>query len=96
MDASHSGNNLKRYYGVNAMIDVYEVVTKLIGAVNPIGETRTDDARYENLKTMCALVNQLLSDIDAVIPYKDRVEFSMKRAGEYARKSMTDEFGIEE
>ena len=33
-------------------IDVYKVVKKLIGEIDPIGETQTDDERFENLKAM--------------------------------------------
>ena len=76
-------------------MDIYEVVVKLTGPIDPIGETQTDAKRYENLKTMCDLVDKLLTDIDAVIPNKNRVEFSMKRAGEYADKFL-DKIGIEE
>ena len=77
------------------MDNIHEIVVKLIGSVKPIGETRTDDKRFENLKATCELVDKLLFDIDDVIPNKDCVEFSMKRAGEYADKFMT-KIGITE
>lgn len=66
---------------------VYDIVHKLIGPINPIGETNTDDRRFENLKDMTELVDQLLTDIDAVsYVNKDMAEFSRKRAAEYATK----------
>ena len=77
------------------MINLYEVVKKLVGEINPVGETRIDDQRFENLKAMTELVDNLLGDIDRVIPNKDRAEYSMKRAGEFADKFF-DKIGIVE
>lgn len=34
-------------------MDIYEVVTKLVGPIDPAGETHTDKKRFENLKVMC-------------------------------------------
>lgn len=38
----------------------YDVVTKLIGPIDPTGETHTDMERYTNLETMCGLVGSYL------------------------------------
>ncbi len=65
-------------------IDIYVVVTKLVGPIRPVGETDEDDRRYTNLTVMCGLVNDLLSDINKVVAFRDRAEFSMKRAGKCA------------
>lgn len=77
-------------------IDVYEVVKKLVGPINPVGESHTDKNRFENLKVMTELVDCLLTDINAVsYKNKDRVEASMKKAGNFASKFF-DEIGIKE
>ena len=76
-------------------MDIYEVVKKLVGPISPVGETYADNDRFENLKTMTELVDKLVFDINAVVPNKDRVEYSMKKAGEFADKFLTD-LGIEE
>lgn len=68
-------------------IDVYEVSKKLIGPVLPVGETHTDERRYENLEKMIELANLLLWDIREVSKNKDRHEASMKKAG-----TLADEF----
>ena len=65
-------------------IDVYEIVIKLVGPIEPVGETRTDEKCFENLKTMTELVERLLHDIADVAVQKERPEFSIKKAGEYA------------
>lgn len=73
------------------MIDVYEVVKKLIGSIQPIGETQTDNRRLENLKAMTELVDKLLTDIDEIAHrYKNNHQYSMKTAAEYASKFYTD------
>jgi len=68
----------------------YDVVTKLIGSINPIGESNTDSKRFENLKEMTELVQELLSDISRVASYKNQYEHSVKKAGEYAYKFLKE------
>ena len=78
------------------MIDVYELVIKLVGPIAPVGETHTDDKRFENLKAMTELVDKLLTDIDDVAYLnKDRQEYSMKTAAEFA-SAFYDKIGIVE
>ena len=77
-------------------MDMHDVVTKLTGPIKPVGETNADNERFENLKELTDLVNKLVTDIDGVgYNNKDRVEFSRKRAGEYANDFLT-KLGIEE
>jgi hypothetical protein len=72
-----------------------EITNKLIGPINPVGETTSDDARYENLKAQCELVEQLILDIQYVAKNnKDRSEYSMKRSGEYAERFLANTIGI--
>ena len=76
-------------------MELIDVVRKLVGPINPIGDTQVDNMRFEDLKTMTDLVDKLLTDIDAVIAYKDRHEYSMKRAGEFA-DNFFEQLGIKE
>jgi hypothetical protein len=76
--------------------DIYNVVTKLIGDIRPIGETNIDNDRFENLKIMTGLVDKLLSDIDEITyHYKNNHQYSMKRAADFASK-FYDHLGIPE
>ena len=78
------------------MIDIYEVVKKLVGEIEPIGATEEDDKRFENLKIMTELIDKLLYDIDNInYRFKKSHQFSMKRAAEYASK-FQDDLGIQE
>lgn len=72
-----------------AGIDVLAVVRKLIGPVDPVGETHTDNARFANLKNLAELVDALVDDLDRVAMNHDRPEASMKRAGGFASAFMT-------
>lgn len=72
-----------------------DVIKKLIGRINPIGETNTDNERFENLKAMCELVDNLITDIDNVAyKYKNAREFSVKRAAEYASNFLTNKIEL--
>jgi len=73
---------------------VYEIIKKLLGEIRPIGETNADNERFENLKSMIDLIYVLLADINEIIPHKDRVEYSLQRAGKYADEFL-NKLGIE-
>ena len=62
---------------------IYDVVMKIIGPINPIGETNEDDRRLENLRTFIDLTNRFLANIDDIAgTYKNAREFSKKRAAD--------------
>ena len=78
-------------------MEIYDVVKKLVGEIDPIGESQTDAKRYENLVVMTKLVDQLLTDLDEIAVWnKDRVEHSRRKAGEFAYKFFTQIVGISE
>ncbi len=66
------------------MIDIYELVKKLVGEIEPVGETHIDDKRFENLKKIIELMDNLLTEIDDIyFQNKDKQEYSIKRAVKY-------------
>ncbi len=70
-------------------MDIYELIKKLIGPIDPIGETNEDNRRFKNLKEMAGLITELISDIEYVARTNiTRQEFSMHRAGKYACKTL--------
>lgn len=76
-------------------MDHTKVVTKLIGPIDPVGETDLDNERFENLKAQCQVVEELIMRIQHVAnTCKGRHEFSVKRAGEYADRFLTNTIGI--
>lgn len=72
-----------------------QIVMRIIGSINPVGETNTDDIRFKNLQTLCKLVLDLTSNIDSVIrENKDHYEYSRKRVADYAREFLIEELGV--
>lgn len=66
---------------------ILEVLNKLIGEINPIGETNIDNERFNNLMTLCSVTESLLYQITQnSIDNKNRPEYSIKRSGEYANQ----------
>ena len=61
-----------------------EIVNKLIGRISPVGETNEDNERFDNLKSMCELLEQLFIEVAALKSYQNSNQFSVKRAGDYA------------
>lgn len=71
-------------------MELIDVIIKLTGPVDPVGETNEDERRLANLKVLCKLVDRLISHIDYVASNKERPEYSMRMAGEYADRFLTD------
>ena len=64
--------------------NVEEVTTRLLGAIEPQGETNIDNVRYENLKQTIELTEFLIDKIIMVARNKDAPEYSVNRAGNEA------------
>ena len=68
-------------------MEMHNIVKKLIGKIEPIGDINQDKERLENLKELCSLVDRLLSDIDEIATkYEKSQVTSMRNVGEYASK----------
>lgn len=65
-------------------MDYYEIITRLIGPIKPVGETNEDERRAISLSEMLGLVDSLIEEIADITPYKDRPEHSMSKAGQRA------------
>jgi len=67
-------------------MDITAIVKKLVGPIDPVGETREDERRYENIQVMTKTIDELLTELKWIGKLnKDRQEFSMKRAGNHAQ-----------
>lgn len=67
---------------------IYEVVKKLIGSINPYGETNTDKRRLDNLQDHINLTECLVLDLVNSAKYRKRQEHSMKVIGEKAYEEL--------
>jgi hypothetical protein len=80
-------------------MELYDIVKKLIGEIDPIGDTHLDEQRYDHLCSYIDLVEKLLSDLYFISGYAGYKEASMKKAGEAALnffKDMKEEYFKEE
>jgi len=65
-------------------MEIIDVVIKPIGPVEPAGESNTDSKRFENLKCLTGLVDDLLFDLHKIArENKDRGEYSMSKSGKF-------------
>ena len=72
-------------------IDIYAVVEKLIGAIEPIGDSGIDKVRFENLKATTELIEALLTDIsDVANRYENNHQDSMQKACKFAKKFLAE------
>ena len=71
-------------------MELIDVVRKLTGPIDPIGETNADEERFENLITTLSIVESLLKDIYDVSQNKNCRAHSMKKAGMYAQKFLNE------
>lgn len=60
---------------------LYDIVKKLAGPIDAVGETNADTQRLENLKATIELVDRLVFDIAVSAKSKDRKEASMEKIG---------------
>ncbi len=63
----------------------YKVVKIILGDIKPVGESTEDERRMQNLVDTCALIDDLLCDIQEVATLSNRGEYSIRRSGIYAR-----------
>jgi hypothetical protein len=65
-------------------MEIYDVVKKLIGEIDPIRETNEDEKRFVNLKETINLVDKLIAEIAHVSTCKSEIAYSANRAGQEA------------
>lgn len=89
-------NDEESFSRMSTARQVKTLVERIVGPIEPAGETHLDGKRYENLVIMCSLVDALVAEIDAVGMHKVSHQASVKKAGEFASEFMTKTLGIVE
>ena len=67
-----------------------EIVMRLIGPVQPVGETREDERRLVRMQQLTELVDRLLFEINKAVPAATRQEESMRLIGECAQNYLNE------
>lgn len=81
------------------MTNLYKIVMKLNGPIQPTGEHGVDEDRFKNLQSLTAVLDDLLYDIRQASRTKRNLQASMKKIGIYAHNflvNMADEYAGEE
>lgn len=75
-------------------MEIYDVVKKLIGDIEPVGASHIDGERFENLKNMTRLMRELLTDIECVrYDNSSMHEDSIRKAVDHI-KQFYDDIGL--
>ena len=69
---------------------ILEVVNKLVGCIEPYGDTRIDEDRYINQEKIIDLVTNGIEDLIENSKYRYRAERSMEVIGDRAHKSLKE------
>ena len=67
-----------------------EMVMRVVGPIEPTGETHTDKDRRQNLENLLVAVDVLVFKIDQLQGFADRPEASMALIGKRSRRFMDD------
>lgn len=78
-------------------MELIDIVDKLVGNIEPVGDTTIDNERFENLKVYCELINEMVRKVDDVT-YNNRNSTlaSVKKANDYIGNFFTNTLGITE
>lgn len=71
-------------------MELIDVIRKLNGPIDPVGDSAIDSMRFINLESLCMLVDKLLFDIHVVADMNNSQQASVKKAGDYARKYLQE------
>ena len=70
---------------------IYALAKQLIGPINPVGETHTDNKRFENLESFYCILSDLLDDFSRVaLDNQNCHEASRKKAADYVAECLND------
>lgn len=65
-----------------------EVIRRLVGEIQPYGDSAIDRERTNNLEEMIQIINDLLYDVEMVGACRNRPEYSMKIMAKKADDAM--------
>lgn len=71
-------------------MELIDVVRKLNGPIDPVGDSAIDETRLKNLESLCTLVDRLLYDIRVVADMNNSQQASVKKTAGYARKFLQE------
>ena len=73
---------------------ILEVINKLVGNIEPYGESHHDEIAYNNQEELIYIIRELIGDLGANSRYENRVEYSVKKIGKRAHDSLKDLYDV--
>ncbi len=75
--------------------DIMQVITALVGDIEPCGSTHIDEERQKNLEVFLGVFDEMHTVIDGMIhDYKDRPEYSVRVCVSKC-KNLLNEIGVD-
>ena len=71
-------------------MELHEIITKLTGPIQAVGETNSDARRFENLEATLELLDRLIFDVSEAARSANRPEASMAKIGKRAQAFLDD------
>jgi hypothetical protein len=90
LDGQSRHNKLCRLIAKGENMNLPEIVEKLTGPIQPIGESNVDHARLENIDKVIELTESLVNDLIKASTNATRYEASMKAIGVRARTALRE------
>lgn len=71
--------------------DIVEVVNRLIGKTQVVGESHTDEHRLNNLKLKCEIIDMLIDEIELDnVQSRGFVQHSIRESYDYSSKFLSE------
>ena len=67
---------------------ILEVINKLVGNIEPYGESYHDEIAYDNQEKLIYIIQELIGVLGANSHYKGIVEYSVNKIGKRAYNSL--------
>lgn len=72
--------------------EVADLVMRVIGEIEPVGESHTDNARLVHLQILLNTLDILIDEVTFVLPNERRDEASMEKAGREVRTWLKEKY----
>lgn len=71
-------------------MEIYTIIKRIIGNIEPYGDTNIDEERTNNLNTHINISYNLIKDLVEVAKFRNRSEYSIKSMGNLAYNELLE------
>lgn len=73
---------------------ILEVINRLVGDIEPYGETYHDEKAYDNQEEMIYIIRELIGILGRNSRYRNRIEYGVNKIGKRAYNSLKNLYDI--